>query len=57
MINPRSDSDKNKPEDGLDKWNNRLDENLEQSNHNDIDADKKAKEYSEQFENKPNKDE
>jgi len=57
MINPKNDSEKNKSNDGLDNWNNRLDENLEQSNYNDTDADEKAKEYSEQFENKPEKDE
>lgn len=52
MINPKNDSEKNKSNDGLDNWNNRLDENLESSNHNDTTADEKAKEYSEQFKSK-----
>ncbi|WP_231459897.1 hypothetical protein [Pedobacter sp. Leaf132] len=54
MINSVNTPDKNKADDnnGLNDWNKRLDENLEPSNHNDVLADEKAKEYSEQFEDK-----
>lgn len=38
------------PETGLDKWNQRLDENLEPEGHNDELADENAKNFSEQFE-------
>lgn len=34
--------------DGLDQWNDRLDENLESEQTGDIDADEKAREYAEQ---------
>lgn len=34
-------------ESGLDQWNDRLDENLEPENHNDVVADERAKEFSE----------
>jgi len=37
---------------GLNDWNDRLDENLEPEDRNDIDADIKAKEYSEKFDGK-----
>ncbi|WP_293787011.1 hypothetical protein [uncultured Pedobacter sp.] len=37
------------PEKGLDNWNERLDENLEPEAHNDIDADEKAKDFSEKY--------
>ncbi|WP_412468176.1 hypothetical protein [Pedobacter sp. KLB.chiD] len=38
-----------KPEQGLDHWNERLDENLEPEAHNDIEADEKAKDFSEKY--------
>ncbi|MDN3588774.1 hypothetical protein QWY86_18980 [Pedobacter aquatilis] len=57
MVNPKNDSAKNEPNDGLDKWNNRLEENLEQPNHNDTSADENAKEFSEKFKNKSQDDE
>ncbi|TDG35874.1 hypothetical protein EZJ43_10990 [Pedobacter changchengzhani] len=34
---------------GLDKWNERLDENLETEDHNDELADENAKNFSEKF--------
>lgn len=37
------------PEQGLDDWNERLDENLEPEAHNDIEADEKAKDFSEKY--------
>lgn len=37
---------------GLNDWNDRLEENLEPEDRNDIDADIKAKEYSEKFDDK-----
>lgn len=33
---------------GLDEWNNRLDKNLETEESGDIDADERAKAYSEE---------
>lgn len=35
-------------ENGLDKWNDRLDENMESEEKADPEADSKAKEYSEE---------
>jgi hypothetical protein len=35
------------PDQGLDHWNERLEENLEPETHNDTDADEKAKDFSE----------
>ncbi len=37
------------PDQGLDNWNDRLDENLEPETHNDVDADEKAKDFSEKY--------
>ncbi|MCZ4223234.1 hypothetical protein [Pedobacter rhodius] len=34
-------------ENGLDRWNDRLDENLESDNQNDVTADEQAKSFSE----------
>jgi len=34
-------------ENGLDQWNDRLDENLESNDQNDVSADEKAKKFSE----------
>ncbi|MCZ4245729.1 hypothetical protein [Pedobacter punctiformis] len=34
---------------GLDLWNDRLDENLESTDHKDLAADEKAKAFSEKF--------
>ncbi|MCX2574993.1 hypothetical protein [Pedobacter sandarakinus] len=39
--------DQEKSVDGMDNWNNRLDENLEEKDQNDPLADKKAKNFSE----------
>ncbi len=44
LTNSEDDS-----ENGLDKWNDRLDENIEPEDHNDIAADKKAKDFSNKF--------
>ncbi|WP_443946457.1 hypothetical protein ACJVDH_04915 [Pedobacter sp. AW1-32] len=38
-----------KPVDGLDQWNERLDENLEPKSENDPEADKQAKNYQEKI--------
>jgi len=47
---------KNKPEtpvnnqkNGIDEWNNRLDDNLEPKDHSDTEADERAKQFSEKF--------
>jgi hypothetical protein len=37
------------PDKGLDNWNDRLDENLEAEDHNDLVADEKAKDFSEKY--------
>ncbi|SER44639.1 hypothetical protein [Pedobacter rhizosphaerae] len=34
---------------GLDNWNDRLDNNLEPEDHNDVSADERAKEYTDKF--------
>ena len=34
--------------DGIDQWNDRLDENLENENEGDVTADENAKEFSEE---------
>ncbi|WP_316737651.1 hypothetical protein [Pedobacter aquatilis] len=48
MENPKKDLSKNKSdnEKGLDDWNTRLDQNLEEERHNDVIADENAKEFS-----------
>ncbi|WP_231426115.1 hypothetical protein [Pedobacter sp. Leaf250] len=40
------------PIQGIDNWNDRLDENLEPEDHNDTVADDKAKNYSEKLDSK-----
>ncbi|MDQ0965506.1 hypothetical protein QFZ20_000909 [Flavobacterium sp. W4I14] len=37
------------PVEGLNDWNDRLDENLEPEAHNDSDADEKAKDFSAKY--------
>jgi len=37
------------PVKGLNDWNDRLDENLEPEDHNDSDADEKAKDFSAKY--------
>lgn len=37
------------PEQGLNNWNDRLDENLEQEDQNNNTADEKAKDFSEKY--------
>ncbi|GAA4201924.1 hypothetical protein GCM10022289_16030 [Pedobacter jeongneungensis] len=37
------------PEKGLNNWNDRLDENLEPEDHNNITADERAKDFSEKY--------
>jgi len=37
------------PAQGINDWNDRLDENLEPTNHNDVTADEKAEDFSEKF--------
>ncbi len=34
--------------DGIDQWNDRLDENLENEENGDVEADEKARKYSEE---------
>lgn len=34
---------------GIDNWNDRLDQNLESENHNDVSADEKAEDFSKKF--------
>jgi len=46
---PKQGNLKPDQENGLDDWNNRLDENLEPEDHNDPVADVKAEEFSEHF--------
>lgn len=41
--------EKDHEEDGLDKWNDRLDENLEDEEHGDTEADENARDYSEKY--------
>ncbi|MBO9672066.1 MAG: hypothetical protein J7577_01375 [Sphingobacteriaceae bacterium] len=43
------EEDKKHAEEGLNNWNDRLDENLEPEDHNDILADQKAKDFSEKY--------
>jgi hypothetical protein len=45
--NNNPENDQVKP-DGLDQWNDRLDENLENEKEGDVTADEKAREFSEQ---------
>ncbi|MFF5380679.1 hypothetical protein [Pedobacter suwonensis] len=37
------------PDQGLDNWNDRLEDNLEPEAHNDVEADEKAKDFSEKY--------
>ena len=37
------------PQKGLNDWNDRLDENLEPEEHNDVVADENAKDFSEKY--------
>jgi len=50
-MDPKNAADNRKrnegAENGLGQWNDRLDENLESDNHNDVPADERAKEFSE----------
>ena len=52
MELPKNPADNQKrsegAENGLDQWNDRLDENLESDNHNDVLADDRAKKFSEE---------
>ena len=45
--NNNTEKDQVKP-DGIDQWNDRLDENLENEKEGDVTADEKAREFSEQ---------
>lgn len=49
VQNPDAENNSIAAENGLDHWNNRLDENLEPKAHNDLDADEKAKAFSEKY--------
>lgn len=40
-----------KTENGLDKWNDRLDENLESEDENNVSADSRAKAFSDKYRN------
>ncbi|MET1057114.1 MAG: hypothetical protein ABWY16_17515 [Pedobacter sp.] len=44
--NNKTEKDQVKP-DGIDQWNDRLDENLEPEKEGDVTADEKAREFSE----------
>jgi hypothetical protein len=44
--NNKTEKDQVKPE-GIDQWNDRLDENLEPEKEGDVNADEKAREFSE----------
>lgn len=44
-----SKTESEKPEQGINNWNDRLDENLESKDHNDVSADEKAEDFSEKF--------
>ena len=41
---------------GLDNWNDRLDNNLEPEDHNDVDADERAKNYTDKFRDQKDSD-
>lgn len=43
------EQNKKNPAKGLNDWNDRLDENLESADHNNVDADEKAKDFSEKL--------
>jgi len=45
--NSKTEKDQVKPA-GIDQWNDRLDENLENEKEGDVTADEKAKEFSEE---------
>ncbi|MGM9479245.1 hypothetical protein ACS5PU_22680 [Pedobacter sp. GSP4] len=59
MENSKQNNDKSKtdfteenlknPVKGLNDWNDRLDENLEPEDHNDSEADQKAKDFSDKY--------
>lgn len=48
MENQKNKEELKTNQEGINQWNDRLDENLEPEQSGDIDADEKAKEYSEQ---------
>ena len=48
MENQKNNEPVKSNPDGLDQWNDRLDENLESEQTGDVDADEKAREYSEE---------
>lgn len=48
MENQKNNEPVKQNPDGLDQWNDRLDENLESEQTGDADADEKAREYSEE---------
>lgn len=48
MENQKNNGPVKQNPDGLDQWNDRLDENLESEQTGDVDADEKAREYSEE---------
>ncbi|GAA3979871.1 hypothetical protein GCM10022246_34860 [Pedobacter ginsengiterrae] len=52
-IRPNNDT---KAESGLDNWNDRLDENLEPEDENDVSADSRAKAFSEKYKDKEEAD-
>lgn len=59
MENPKEDLAKSKseftqanakhPDQGINDWNDRLDQNLEPEDHNDPNADEKAKDFSSRY--------
>lgn len=48
MENQKNNEPVKQNPDGLDQWNDRLDENLESEQTGDVGADEKAREYSEE---------
>lgn len=48
MENQKNNEPVKQNPDGLDQWNDRLDENMETEQTGDVDADEKAREYSEE---------
>lgn len=47
---PKEQTNLGEKNEGINAWNDRLDENLEKENHNDVSADKKSKDFFEENE-------
>ncbi|KQM76943.1 hypothetical protein ASE74_16855 [Pedobacter sp. Leaf216] len=44
-----TEENKQHPDQGLNDWNDRLDENLEPEDHNNVNADEQAKDFSAKY--------